>query len=509
MKGTMKTIFYCTAVLGTVLFLASCSLDNDPASDYSEKTIGGSDSTGSSVKYQTRAQMLTQYEGMYNLLKGNNGLENWNLDMLAFCETHADNAYRGATDAELTQLEQQKQNGINKNIERDWNAYFNLISAANRVICNVDSVPDPALTAAERKQWKAEGLILRSWIMFDMVRLWGGIPLVLLEPPAINAENIQDVYPLYYPARNTVEEVYAQIIQDLNLALEPGGAPGINSANKFVFSKTVANALLAKVYAEQPVRDYTKVVEYSQKVEQDVSLVPDYADLFAVNDSKTDAKSRHTSESIFEIPFSDGGNWNTWMFGVDETDPNSKYDWAKWITPTRDLVAAYDKAGDVVRKRVSIVTAEVTWSNHYPPNAYLFMHKFPSKFNSILKLRLADILLLKAEAYVGLDNFTEAARIVNIIRDRVSLPPLPASVTSSKTSMEDAVLNERRLELAFECQRWFDLVRTGRVYDVLNTLNDRDPGRLPMDPVTELNVLLPLPQSQIDINPHLVQNPGY
>jgi hypothetical protein len=75
--------------------------------------------------------------------------------------------------------------------------------------------------------------------------------------------------------------------------------------------------------------------------------------------------------------------------------------------------------------------------------------------------------------------------------------------------MLDAVLNERRLELAFEGQRWFDLVRNDKVFDVLNSLNDRDPGRLPMDPVNEFTVFLPLPQSQIDINPSLVQNPGY
>ncbi len=69
-----------------------------------------------------------------------------------------------------------------------------------------------------------------------------------------------------------------------------------------------------------------------------------YGDLFAVNDAKTDAKLRNSSESIFEIPFSDGGNWNTWMFGVDETDPNSKYDWAKWLTPSRDLMDAYTQS---------------------------------------------------------------------------------------------------------------------------------------------------------------------
>jgi len=505
----MKNITNWILIFGIAFYFSSCSLEENPVSDFSEITIGGSDSTGSSVKYTTRAQMLTQYEALYNVLKGNSGLENWNLDLMVFTETHADNSYRGATDAELTQLEQQKQNGINKNIERDWNGFYGLINAANRVICNVDSVPDPALTAAERKQWKSEALIMRAWIMFDMARLWGGIPMVLIEPPAINAENITEVYPLYYPARNTLEDVYAQIIQDLELALEPGGAPDINPSNKFVFSKTLANALLAKVYAEQPVRDYAKVIDYCQIVEQDVSLVQNYRDLFGVNDSKTDAILRHSSESIFEIPFSDGGNWNTWMFGIDETDPNSTYDWAKWMTPTRDLIAAFDREGDVIRKSATIIIASVNWSNHYPANAYPHMHKFPSKFNSIIKVRLADILLLKAEAYVALGSLTEAADIVNTIRDRVNLPVLSQAVVASQSSMSDAVLNERRLELAFEGQRWFDLVRTGKVFDVLNSLNSRDPGRLPMDLVTEFNVLLPLPQSQIDINPSLVQNTGY
>lgn len=503
-----KIIIYCV-IAGFAGLFASCALDEGPIADYSELTIGGADSTGTDVKYKTREEMLTQYEGMYNMLKGNSGLENWNLDFLVLTDTHADNSYRGATDAELTQLEQQKQNGINKNIERDWNAFYGMIAAANRVICNVDSVPDPALSTAERKQWKAEALIFRSWIMFDMVRMWGGIPLILLEPPAINAENIQEVYPLYYPARNTLEEVYSQIVADLTLALEPGGAPEIDPSNKFIFSRTVANALMAKVYAEQPIRDYSKTIDYCEEVEMDVELMPLYSDLFSVNDSKTDVRYRHSAESIFEIPFSDGGNWNTWLFGIDETDPNSTYDWAKWLTPSRDLIAEFDREGDVARKRATIVYASVDWSNHYPAASYPHMHKYPSAFNSIIKLRLADLLLLKAEAYVDQGDLSGAAALVNLVRARVNLAPLPASVTGSVDAMADAVLHERRLELAFEGHRWFDLVRTGKVFDVMNSLNDRDVGRLPMDPVSEFNVLLPLPQSQIDINPNLVQNPGY
>jgi starch-binding outer membrane protein, SusD/RagB family len=501
----MKKIINYIVFVGLTGCFSSCSLNEFPDSDFYDKTQG----TGTSTIIKTKQDMLTQYQGMYTFLQGNSGLEGWNADFLVFTDTHSDNAYRGATDAELTQLEQQKQNGINKNINRDWNYYFGIISAANKVICNVDSVPDVTLTAAERKQWKSEALILRSWMYFDMVRMWGAVPLVLTIPPAISAANIETVYPLYYPPRDSVSKVYTQIINDLTFALEPGGAPNIDPSNKFVLSKTVANALLAKIYAEKPVRDYSKVINYCQQVEQDVSLVANYGDLFDVNSSKTDVKYRNTTESIFEISFSGGGNWNAWLFGVDMTNPNSTYDWAKWLTPSRDLIAAFDKEGDIVRKNVTMVFASVSWSNEYPSKNYPFMHKCPSGFSSIIKLRLADILLLKAEAYVELGDLGNATTIINRIRSRVNLPSLNSAITSSKSNMEDAVLNERRLELAFEGQRWFDLVRSGKVFNVLNTLNSRDVGRLPMDPVTEYTVLMPIPQLQIDINPKLEQNPGY
>lgn len=498
MKNRIKTGFYIVIAL----LASACSLDRNPVSDFSEVTIGSTDSSGSTIKFTTRAQMQTQYDNMYNTLTQNQGVEGWTADMLVYNETHADNAYRGATDVELTQLEQQKQDGINKNINRDWDYYFSIIAAANSVICNVDSVPDPSLTLADRKQWKAEGLILRSMMYFDLVRLWGDVPLVIVEPPSITAANIKEVYPLYYPPRDSVEKVYAQIIKDLNTALEPGGAPAIDNTNKFKFSRTVANALLAKIYAEKPVRDYEKVIQYCTEVEKDVTLVPNFGDLFDMNAAKTDVKNRNTTESIFEINFSGAGLWFTWLVGIDQSDANSKYDWAKWLTPSRDLMAAFDKANDKVRKATTIITASVTWSNEYPATAYPFMYKYRSKFSSVIKLRLADILLMKAEAYIQKGDAANATLYVNKVRTRAKLGNL------STVTLDD-VLNERRLELAFEGQRWFDLVRTGKVMDVLNTLNSRDSGRLPMDNVTEALTLLPIPQPQIDKNPSMHQNPGH
>jgi len=498
----MKNILKLAYFIAIILFISSCDLTRNPVSDFSELTIGGTDSSGSTVKFKTRAEMQTQYDNMYNQLTGNNGVEGWTADLLIYADTHADNSYRGASDVELTQLEQQKQDGINKNINRDWNYYFSIIAAANSVICNVDSVPDQSLTQAERKKWKAEGLILRSMMYFDLVRLWGQVPLIIVEPPAITAANIKTVYPLYYPPRDSVQKVYHQIIKDLNTALEPGGAPNIDPSNKFKFSRTVANALLAKIYAEKPLRDYDKVIQYCAEVEKDVTLVPNFGDLFDMNASNTDVKNRNTSESIFEINFSGGGLWFTWLVGVDLSDPNSKYDWAKWFTPSRDLLAAFDKAGDTERKKETITTADVTWSNEYPSKGYPFMWKYRSKFHSVIKLRLADLLLLKAEAYVGQGNTASATALVNKVRTRAKLASL-SSVTA------DDVLNERRLELAFEGQRWFDLVRSDKVMTVLNSLNSRDVGRLPMDVVTIDRTLLPIPQPQIDKNVAMTQNPGY
>ncbi len=498
----MKNIQKLAYLLTITFVVSSCDLNLIPVSSFNEKNHGGTDSVGNTVKFKNRAEMLAAYTYMYNILTKNEGIEGWTADMLIYSDTHADNSYRGASDVELTQLEQQKQDGINKNINRDWDYYFAIIGAANNVICNIDSVPDASFTLAERKQWKSEGLILRSMMYFDLVRLWGDVPLVTVQPPAITNANIETVYPLYYPPRDSSAKVYRQIIKDLKYALEADGAPAIDNTNKFKFSKTVANALLAKIYAEKPVRDYDKVIFYSGEVEKDVTLVPNFGDLFDMNTAKTDVKSRNTSESIFEINFSGGGLWFTWLVGLDQSDPNSKYDWAKWFTPSRDLTAAFVAAGDNVRMNQTIIKATVTWSNEYPSVNYPFMYKYRSKYSSVIKLRLADILLLKAEAYVGKSDIANATSLVNRTRTR-------AGLTNLSTVTIDDVLKERRLELAFEGQRWFDLVRNDKVIDVMNSLNSRDVGRLAMDQVNQNKTLLPIPQPQIDKNPSMVQNPGY
>jgi hypothetical protein len=504
---TIKNLAVIAAVSITTW---SCDIDLDPISEFSEVIIGQSE-TGDSLKYTTKGEIFSQYQALYQKLKDNQ--EHGYLDLMLIAESHSDNAYAGTTGSEVVPMENNALDGSNSVLERDWNRYLGDVAQANTVIDNIDKVPDPTLTADERKQWKAEAKIFRAMIWFDMVRIWGNIPIVTKEGVDITAENIEEVYPLYYPLQNTPEEVYTQIIKDLTEALPD--APANQTTNKTMLSKSVARALLAKAYAEKPLRDYTKVVQYANEVIADgFTLLPTYGDLFNLNAAGTDLKIRNSSESILEIQyFTGGGNWVSWMFGRDLLDPEENFTWAKWVTPSRDLVKAFETENDLERLNQSVVYYATTWSNYYPSSKYAFMFKLRSEVNSIIKIRLADILLLKAEALANLGgaaNLQEAANIVNQIRNRVKLGNLTAAQTATGEALLDAILHERRLELAFEGQRWFDLVRYGKVESVMNTLNSRDPGRLPQRRVFDANsYLLPIPQTAIDLNTNLVQNLGY
>ena len=118
--------------------------------------------------------------------------------------------------------------------------------------------------------------------------------------------------------------------------------------------------------------------------------------------------------------------------------------------------------------------------------------------------------MLEAEAYAFKGNLQKSAELVNMIRHRAKLPDLTADKTSTKDAMIEAVLHERRLELAMEGERWFDLCRYGKVEKYMNSINSRDEGRLPQKRTFDENsYLFPIPQTALDQNPNLVQNPGY
>lgn len=494
--------------MGILLTLNACSLTYEPIDTYSDVTEGVNEEN-EEVAFKDKAAVISHLTTIYNQMRDRQ--EHWYLDLLLIAEAHADNAYAGTTGAEVVPFENNAIEGSNSVINRDWNRYMEDVARANKLIVNIDSVDDASLTTQERARYKAEAKIFRAMVYFDMVRLWGDIPVIITEAGDITSETIGDVYDEYFPEQNNEIDVYKQIEKDLLEALPD--APDNDPSDKTRFSKSVARTLLAKIYAEKPLRDYAKVIQYCDELAADgFDLVEDFSELFGMNAAGTDVKARNTRESILEAQFFSGsGNWATWMFGRDLINWDSNFTWAKWVTPSRDLIKTFTTEADEERFNESVVYYQTTWSNYYPSSNYPFMYKLRSAHSSIIKYRYADILLLKAEALImqGL-NFNEAAAIIDKVRSRAGLGRLNNATKASQETMLSALLKERRLELAFEGQRWFDLVRLDKVEEVMNAVFTKDPGRKALAyPFNSTSYRLPIPQAVIDQNPNLVQNPGY
>ena len=484
--------------------MASCSLDQDPISDATELTEGVlNDTTAAVLKDKQAAQ--DQRKNLYELFR--NRQEHWSLDMKLIADCHSDNGYAGTTGAEVVPYETNSIDASNTVISRDWSRYLADIAQANVLINGLDDLKARGeVSDAEYRQWQAEGRIFRAIVMFDMARLWGSFPVITDIARTITSDNVEEVYPTYYPPKKTSAECYQQIIADLEDGAK--NAPDFSTADRTLLTKTVAQAMLAKVYAERPVQDYEKVITYAEQVRATAGLAlePDYATLWGYDADQKDCVKRNTSEGILEVHWTTGNaNWESWMYGRCLEDYDFYFTWAKWITPSRDLIRDYEQEGDDVRFAETVVYYECTWSNYYPASHYPFMYKLRSGYNNYYKLRLADIILMEAEACAHLGQAAQAAQLVNQIRSRVGLKDVDAS-----GDMVEKVLHERRLELAFEGQRWFDLCRNGRVEQYMNAVYAKDAGRLAQKrQFDENSYLLPIPQTALDENINLEQNPGY
>lgn len=484
-----KHILYLTLA---IVVLQSCEdfLDLKPKTQGIVVTNSASDS----IFYKSAAEAEAALAGTYADFKN----EYFELDYFVNGDAQSDNAYAGADNPDNFQIDDYELIATNRNVERDWSYLYSTIGKTNRIINNVPKATDPALTDARKTEMVAEASFIRAFCYFYIVQIWGDAPLQLKDLKALSPETLPDVYEQIYPAKSTKEQIYAQIIIDFEIAA--AGAP-VTAEHKGFVTKGAANAMLAKVYATQEPHDWTKVSEYCQEViDGGYSLLANYDQLW-------DNTTENSTESIFEINYFGGGidhNWGTQMFrGLD---------WKKFNIPSNDLVAAFDSEGDVIRKNSSIIFLDVSgiWSdNHWPQDEYPFKNKYrhfvsPSDQNYIF-LRLADIILLKAEALNELNDVPGAKALVDQIRDRVDLSPTPAN---TQEAMRLAIEKERRLELAFEGHRWFDLKRTGRAIAVINAVKDGEGVSLGYN-LTPARLLWPVPQSELDKNSNLIQNPGY
>lgn len=493
MKKSIIKLLYCTLPLWG---LCGCSdfLNEEPQSDFTQV---GTKSEESKSEYLSIADAQAQLQGAYNSFKNDIfQLENYMVN-----DVQSDNCYAGADGVQDIAEDMLNLTAMNYKVELVWSQYLSMAGSATNVIENAKLMKVQGEDENERNRIIAEAKFIRAWAFFDMVRLWGDLPMVLQLIPTITSENLDKWYPVMYPTRTPEADVYKQIISDLD---ETNTIAYLVSKNKGAFQATkgAAYGLLAKVYAtigKKKDRDYTKVVELCNKaIGEGYELVDDF-------DSLWNPDNKFTSESIFEVLYStDSPNWAFWTLLKEE---DGTVTWRRYCTPTHDLLNKFDKEKDV-RYSSSIIWKQAPYDTYYPSDNYPFSYKIREKNSDIILMRLADIMLLKAEALVELNEVGPAIDIVNRIRERAGLGVESLKRNMSQEDARLAVENERQLELYMEAQRWYDLLRNERTLDVMKK-HKNEKGEAIFSNLPSFRTKWPVPQSEMDKNANLVQNDGY
>lgn len=477
--------------------LVACEkfLDEKPQSDLTKENTQTQEQVSA---YSSVSDAKSELNGVYALFKAD--IYEGNAFYIGDCMS--DNCYIGGDGVSEEQLDNLTVSATNSVIATSWSQFYAIVGSATNVIENVKLMDSSLIDDATRAQIIADAKFARAWVLFDIIKYWGDAPMTLQLIPSITVDNIDKWYPIMYPSRTSEEEIYAQIISDLD-ENTINNLPS-KSAGAFCGTQGAAYGLLAKVYAtmgKKSERDYSKVVDMCDNViKQGYSLVPDFESLWTVD-------GKFSSESIFEMYFSDTAEQHNWAYWVLLTDVSGDVvvSWRRYCTPTQDIVAKFDKEKDV-RYKSSIYWTAVPYDTYWPAKNYPLAYKIRQKESDIILLRLADILLLKAEALVELNRPKDALMIVNDIRNRAGLSGLSLSLSVAEARL--AVENERQLELLFEGQRWWDLIRNERMEEVMKTAHDKN-GNLRFSEIPAWRAKLPIPQAQIDINERLTQNVGY
>jgi len=382
-----------------------------------------------------------------------------------------------------------------------WNGRYQTINLCNQVI---DNIPAIGMDANLKARYIAEAKFVRAYEYFRLVRAFGDVPLRLHLPKDPSEYNIP---------RTPKTEVWAAIEQDLTDAA--GVLPvSYTGADVQRATKGAALAFHAKVAMYQ--NKWADVKNYTDQVIAlgIYSLFPNYEQLFRI-------QNEFNSESIFEINAKHvPGNCdasNSQYSQVQGVRSVARGGWG-FNVPTTDLVNAYE-TGDPRKDATIIFRGETTpEGDNIPatvPNPMYNQKSYvpftdPSNQDcnegadqNIRVMRYAEVLLMNAEANNELGNSAAALTSLNKVRARArggNNAVLPDITTTDKTALRDAIWHERRVELAMEFDRYFDVIRQGRAATVFGPLGWK-PNK---------NEVWPIPQSEIDLSAGvLTQNPGY
>ncbi|MDR1201144.1 MAG: RagB/SusD family nutrient uptake outer membrane protein [Tannerellaceae bacterium] len=453
------------------------------------------------IYFQTQSDFEQAINGAYTPLRG---LYNGNEGAWAMGEMRSDNTTykynpndRGTISGEyIKDFIEESSNSIPLN---KYVADYGIISRVNHLLEPIDEV---AFDETAKNNIRGQAYFLRALAYFDLVQYFGSVPLHLKPVKTLD----ETALPL-----SDVEEVYAQIISDARQAAAL--LPGKTGQEPGRATSGAAKMLLGNLYIVQ--KKWAEAEAILKEI-TGYSLLPDYSDIY-------DTNNKNHSESIFEVQYKEGTEgFAGWFFYTFLPQPVTAEEVSAitgipevartiegYNIPTPDIMAAYEP-GDL-RKDASV--GMLAASGDSCPYIRKYCHPHAQSYNTNDNwpvYRYAETLLFLAEAANEQNKPSEALNYLNQVRNRAGLGN---SLTEGQAAIREAILQERRVELAFENKRWLDLVRSNKAEEVMKAYGERVranpaayyfPQGFTVAPsaYTRIPYLFALPASEASLSPH-------
>lgn len=513
----MKKIYY--ALILFMLAAASCKKDFirlNPEDSYTDGVFY-------KTEQQFRSALVAAYAPLRDVL----------INDYFTSEMHSDNTLyqpipgnRGTAFIERENISDFINTSTNAYASATWQHSYTGISRCNIII---ERLKTADLSDSVKANLDGQAKFLRALNYFKLVRLYGGVPLSVAE-----VKNAEDSF----KPRSTADEVYAQIVADAKDAITELKAPA-KFPQTGEATKGAASVLLAEVYAVQKKWADAELV-LNGVLTMGYDLHASYADAFA-------PANKNGKESIFEIQFLGGSITGSTpnvlsihflprskdtklLTGISIDNTGS----GGWNTPSADLIADFEPGDKRLDASIGIAEGSYDASSYFAYSAlksvvnYVpatgkvgvpYIKKYlhaplvatTGSSDDFPLYRFSDALLLLAEALNEQGKSSQALTPLNRLRKRAGLADI---VNTDQAQLRTVILHERRVELAFENHRWADLLRTGNAIATINAFGVKIRQQLPYLPLDAYvidahNLLFPVPQNEVGLNPKIVQNPGY
>jgi len=445
--------------------------------------------------FQTDADVESGLFGVYDALQGTNentetNIGNFNRGVQfehLLTEHRTDNTRNATLEGSKSDFHRYVVDANNVESEDFYASMYEVIFRANNVLRFIDIADQ-----SNQARYTAEAKFLRAYAYFKLVRLFGDVPLVT---DIVGSEDNEALF-----TRVSAEQIYAQIIDDLQEAVSV-----LDNTYKSRASRAAAQGILAKVYLSQPTPNYAGAEQLCESIigSGEFSLESNFSDVFynELND-----------EIIFAIQYQFGNTLESQSFSSEFTSFSRQGREDGQNIVNNNLVADFSAFGGVRGPQSFIVLGSSIEVVKFLPEGSDITVSPPTygdnarnAGNDYIALRYADVLLMHVEAAIGSGTSTTdsgALQSFQEIRDRAFPDTAPNAVSSIS---KNELLLERRVELAFENQRWFDLLRFGVANDVL-AAHAVEMGYV----YSARDLFLPIPAREINLSDGLLtQNPGY